>query len=87
MQTAGRLHNFTHLAWRKSKGSIFELLLHISLAKVSQISSLASRRAVRLGKSKLAKADATRLDLSLVLLEDLKSLLLGTSNLGLRWLC
>jgi hypothetical protein len=84
VKAASCLHNSAHLARLETKGSIFELLLHVSLAKVSKVTSLTSRRAVGFTKSELTKCDTTRLDLLLVVLDDLKSLLLGARDLSLQ---
>lgn len=84
VKAASCLHNSAHLARLEAKGSIFKLLLHVSLAKVSEVASLTGRRAVGFGESELTKCDTTRLDLLLVVLDDLKSLLLGARNLSLQ---
>lgn len=84
MKAASCLHNSAHLARLEAKGSIFKLLLHVSLAKVSEVTSLTGRRAVGFGESELTKCDTTRLDLLLVVLDDLKGLLLGARDLSLQ---
>jgi hypothetical protein len=48
MNTTVSVHNIAHLSDLQCKGCIFKWLLHLSRAKVSEISSLLSRGAVRM---------------------------------------
>lgn len=41
VQTTSSLHNTAHLARLEAKGGILKLLLHVSLAKVAEVASLA----------------------------------------------
>ena len=83
VQTTSSLHNTAHLARLEAKGGILKLLLHVSLAKVAEVASLARRGAIRLGEGELAEGDAARLDLVLVGLDDLVGVLLGAGDFSL----
>ena len=84
VQAAGCLYDAAHLAGLQSTGGLFKFLLHVAVAKVAQISSLAGRRAVGLGKGKLAEGGGTRFDVFLMSLDNLEGVVLRSGNVGLR---
>lgn len=83
MQSTSRLDHAAHLPRLQGESSLFELLLHVSLAKVAQVSSLARRAAVAFGHGQLAQRRGAGPDLLLVALDDRQRLLLRPANLSL----
>lgn len=70
VQTTRRLDHAAHLAGLEVESGILKLLLHVALAKVSQVAALACGRAVGLGGGELAEGDVSRLDRGFVALDD-----------------
>lgn len=83
VQPTRRLDHAAHLPRLERKSRILKLLLHITLAKVPEITALAGRRAVALGEGQLPEGNGARLDLLLVGEDDLHGLILGARDLGL----
>lgn len=83
VQSALRLDDAAHLSRLQRKGGLLKLLLHVSLAKVAQVASLAGTAAVALGQGEFAEVDIAALDAGLVGLDDLAGIVLGASDLAL----
>lgn len=83
MQAAIRLDHLAHLAGLQRKRSLLEGLLHVSLAKVPQITALAGAAAVALAHGQLAEGDLAALDAGLVALDDGAGLVLGAGDFAL----
>lgn len=83
VQPASRLNNTTHLTRLESESRILELLLHVALAKVAQVTALASRGTVGLGGGEIAEGNGSALDSRLVGLNDLEGFFFGAGDVRL----
>lgn len=83
MQAALSLDYAAHLSRLERKGGVLKLLLHVALAKVSQVAPLARAAAVALGQGELAEADVAALDAGLVGLDDVAGVVLGAGDFAL----
>lgn len=83
MQPARRIDHTRDLTRLQGKGSLLKLLLHVTLAEVTQVAPLTGTAAVGLGDGQVAKGDFAALDALLVALDDLLSLVLATGDVGL----
>lgn len=82
MIAAARLNDVTDLTWFQRERRFFKLLLHLAVAKVAEIATLAGAAAVRLARGQLAETGRARPDARLVTQDDGQRLLLGSRDVG-----
>lgn len=84
MQSARRLDHMTQLSRLQRKRRILELLLHVSAAKIAQITHFTGRAAVGLGDGEVSETGLAGADLLLVSEDDGHGFVFGALDLGLE---
>lgn len=83
MQPTRRVHHPGYLARLQRKGRLLKRLLHVAVAKDSEVTTLPGTAAIGLGHGQLAQGDLAALDTLLVSLDDLAGVVFGAGDLGL----
>ena len=83
MDTAVCLDDIAHFSDLQGKGGVFEWLLHLAGAKVTEVPTLAGRATVRELLCELGKFLVGSVDLGFVILEELDGFGLRTGYFGL----